>query len=281
MTRVLVTGGAGFLGRHVVRRLEQRGARVTALSRTRDGDLADPAVALSLLSPWRWDAAVNLAGPVTGGAEDLRTGIDVVAAHVRIALHLQRHAARGARIVHASSMTVYGPPERLPVAEDHPRRPQHLYALGKVLAEDILDGAAILRLPGLFSSERRSGALYHFCRAARAGETLRVTTPVPTPWDILHVDDAADAIVRAVDATATGPLNISYGEPVELAAIARWIATHAGAGSAVECAVAHPVFQMDITRARRELAWSPPPLATRLAELYADFAKNAPIESTT
>ncbi len=272
MTRVLVTGATGFLGGHVVRRLEAAGATVTGLDLGRDGDLADPEVAARTLSPWRWDVAVNLAGPVTGGNEDLRTGIDVVAAHVRIALHLRRHAG-AARIVHASSMTVYGPPDRLPVAEDHPRRPQHLYGLAKVLAEDVVaPNAAILRLPGLFSAERRSGALYHFCRAARRGEPVRVTTPTPTVWDVLHVEDAADAIARAVTSHVTGALNISYGEPVELGAVARWIAEHAGTGSPVECTTKHPVFQLSVARARQTLGWAEPSLHARLAELYAAYA---------
>lgn len=292
---VLVTGATGFLGQRVVPRLVAGGARVTAHGRSSAaspfsgdveyvrGDLADAAAAATLLAPWRWQAVVNLAGPVTGGGETAERGREVIADHVRIALHLRRHAA-AARIVHTSSMTVYGLPDALPVTEDHARRPRHAYGVAKMLAEDVLLSdpaldAWVLRLPGLFSADRRAGALYHFCRGASQGETLKVATPAPTPWDVLDVDDAADAVVRAVHASGHrgGAINIAHGEPVELVAIATHIAAHAGRGSRVEATpgVSHPVFQQDIARARALLAWNPPSLAARLARLYERYVAEA------
>ena len=281
MTSVLVTGGTGFLGRHVVAKLRARGCAVTTLARREaevTADLADAADAERALAEWRWDACVHLAAPVTGGTEDLATGIAAAAAHARIALHLRRFV-RG-RIVHVSSMTVYGLPHALPVAEDHVRAPLHLYGLGKVLAEDVwlsdpaLD-VTVLRFGGLFSEERRGGALFHFCRAARDGSILRVTTPNPTPWELLHVDDAAEGIARAVtlENAPRDAINLGYGEPIELVAMARRIAALAGRGSTVEAApnVMHPVFQLDIARARRYLGWEPPMLEERLVQLYEAF----------
>jgi UDP-glucose 4-epimerase len=288
LTRILVTGASGFLGRHVVRRLIERGDSVTALTRTAnlDGietlhaDLAESDQADRVLQPWRWDAVVNLAGPVTSGNEQLSVGIDVVATHVRIALLLRRHAAQ-VRIVHASSMTVYGVPERVDVDEEHPRRPRHLYGLAKVLAEDVfladptLD-VWILRLPGLFSEERKTGALYHFCQAARAGQPLRVSNQTPTPWSVLHVADAAESVMLALAARsqAGGPLNVSYDEPVELVAVATMIARHANTGSGVERVhqVEHPSLHLVGTKARVLLGWTAPSLTTRLHKLYSDYA---------
>ena len=287
MKRVLVTGATGFLGRSLVPRLLASRVQVTAHGRTTSPfdanidyvrcDLTQPADVDASLLPWRWDAVINLAGPVTGGTEDMTTGMSVIRAHVAIALQLRRVMHATTRVVHASSMTVYGMPTQDRVREDHPRAPLHLYGLAKVLAEDVwlsdpaID-ARVLRLPGLFSERRKNGALYHFCGAARRGDPLRVTTPVPTPWDVLHVDDAADACVIAAltEGVRPGAFNISYGEPVELVAIATWIAVHAGTGSHAGGipGVAHPVFCLDNEAARTRLGWNPGKLHERLAGIY-------------
>jgi UDP-glucose 4-epimerase len=287
--RVLVTGATGFLGRPLVERLAGAGYQVTALARSVDGvdaealrvDLADVRAAREALSPWRWDAVVNLAGPAPKGAAGFADGAALVGAHVRAAANLRAALPAGwpGRLVHASGFIVYGIPQGVPVAEDHPRAPLHAYALAKVLAEDVLLAGEgldrwILRLPGLFSEERREGALYRFIRAARDGETLSVTAPDPLPWDVLHVSDAVEAIALALAAEARdpGPVNVGHGEPVELAAVARWIAERAGTGSEVRVEGAeHPVFAMDVTRARKLMGWAPPPLHERLERLCSAF----------
>jgi hypothetical protein len=55
--------------------------------------------------------------------------------------------------------------------------------------------------------------------------------------------------------------------------MARRIAALGGKGSLVEAATSHPVFQLDITRARRYLQWNPPALEARLADLFAAFSQ--------
>lgn len=296
LTRVLVTGATGFLGRRLVPTLSADGHAVTAHGRAAvspflpaidyvHADLTDRDQVAALLAPARWDVIVHLAGPVTGGGEDWAGGVEVVHAHHAIASNLRRWITPGMRVIHASSMTVYGDPQTAPVTEDHRRAPRHLYALAKSIAEDVwltdprID-AWVLRLPGLFSAQRRGGALFHFCRAAAAGAPVRVTTAEPTPWNILDLDDAATAILGAVTASARAPgaINIAYAEPVELVAVARRIAELGGRGSVVEhpAGVTHPIFQLAIDRARELLGWSPPALDTRLAELLTAYSSESP-----
>jgi UDP-glucose 4-epimerase len=291
--RLLVTGATGFLGLPLARRLAAAGAQVTALARSFEGsdlpagverlaaDLTSEVSARAALAPWRWDSVVSLAGPVPRGIERFEEGARTATDHLKIALHLVKALPLGfqGRVVHTSSMTVYGLPASLPVEEGAARRPTHLYALGKSLADEVLltlGGGLdlwILRLPGLFAPWRKGGALFHFARAAARGEPLRVTATDPIAWDVLDVRDAVEAIARALTSEHRGPgaINVSYGEPVEIVAMARRIAAMAGRGSEVVApeGVTHPVFQLDMARARSLLGWPPVTLEARLRELLA------------
>jgi carbamoyl-phosphate synthase large subunit len=298
--RVLVTGASGFVGKALVPRLVSEGYEVTALGRTHapaptagtrqvethQADLADEHATREVLSPWRWDAVVNLAAPVAKGEQDLAESANTLAAHVDVALNLTSALPDWweGRLVHVSSMVVYGAPDALPVREDHPRRPLHAYGLAKRLAEDVVLASRapdrwVLRVGGLFAEERRSGALYHFARAAVRGEPLRIDAKSPLPWELLHLDDAVEGIVRALRAPARDPgaLNVGYGAPVHLDEIAKSLAGRAGKGSAVvnEHAVTHPIFLADVSAAKRLLAWPPSSLAERLDRFLAHHAAEA------
>jgi UDP-glucose 4-epimerase len=289
--RVLVTGATGFVGKPLVERLVADGAKVTALARSIEAaelpagveklaaDLTSSDSSRAALAPWRWDAVVNLAGPVSKAVERFDEGTVTATAHVRIALHLLRALPPDfqGRVVHTSSMTAYGLPAELPVKEDAPRRPIHLYGLGKSLADEVFLATRdpldvwVLRLPGLFAPWRKGGALFHFARSARRGEPLRVTATDPIAWDVLDVRDAVHGIARALASKTRRPgaVNLSYGEPVEIVAMARRIAAMAGKGSPVEppAGVTHPVFQLDTTRARTLFDWPSATLSQRLTEL--------------
>lgn len=291
---VLVTGSSGFLGRPLVERLVEAGSKVTALGMRRKEspfvsivdyqcvNLADRSSALEFLLPWRWDAVVNLAGPLppkqTSWTDDCR----MLHQHSNIALHicLGIKPLWPGRFIHASSMDVYGYPENLPVDETHPRKPTTAYGMAKCLAEDIVLATAqykkldcwLLRLPGLFSETRHAGALYHFMQAAACGRPIVISALEPTPWDILHRDDAVEAIMHALasEERNPGPINISYGCPVELVAVAELIAALGGSRVSVEntYGVRHPVFQMSIEKTCRVFAWPPASLQSRITSLW-------------
>jgi UDP-glucose 4-epimerase len=298
---VLVTGGSGFLGQVLVPLLAAAGYRVTALGNTlretpfgpgveyRAGDLARPDEADEVLGRWRWDAVVNAAGPVPHGMEPV-SAADPLADHSRVVRHLLAALPEGwpGRFVHVSSMAVYGLPDSIPVSETHPLRPLHAYGEAKRRAEALLLEGGLrprdawsLRMPGLFSERRRDGALYAFIRAAQAGEPLSVVTEHSLPWDVLHVYDAARAIMAALAAPATdpGPVNVAYGSPVQVVRMAERLAARGGRGSRVVRlgAADPPAFAMDVSRAAELFPWPPATLDERLEELWA--ALRAPAEA--
>lgn len=291
--RVLVTGATGFVGAALVPKLVEAGYAVTAIGSTRLApppteslkvDLTDHRAALAVLAPWRWDAVVNLAAAIPKGDEGWENGAATVARHVDMALNLVAAVPDSweGRIVHVSSMTVYGVPVSLPVTEGHVRRPLHHYGLAKRLAEDVILASHgvdrwVLRMGGLFAEHRPSGALHHFARAAVRGESLRVDASRSLPWEILHVDDAVDAVMRSLEASEqdVGAVNISYGDQIELTEIARWIATRGGRGSdvVVNGKNAHPPFLAAIEKARGVLGWRPGSLFDRLGNFVEHHAE--------
>jgi nucleoside-diphosphate-sugar epimerase len=266
----------------------EAGVRVTALDRQAghvwpdgvesiQGDLSRPGWAQGMRSAWRWDDVIHLAGPVSKGAATFAEEAKVARAHVQLALALHQALPQGwgGRLIHTSSMVVYGTAVELPVRETQELSPRFSYALGKALAEDVWISATLpdlwlLRLPGLFSATRRWGALFQFIGAGLEGRPIRLTATEPTPWDILHVDDAAEAISRVLDCPLSfqGAMNVSYGEVVELEGIAQRIARLTRNVDVInETRVSHPPFQLDIARARSRFAWPPCSLEQRLEEL--------------
>jgi UDP-glucose 4-epimerase len=285
---VLVAGGGGFLGTALVARLAAAGYDVTIVDRVLPNaplpavrslvaDLESPTSVAGALAPWHWDAVVNLAGRVTKEIESWDDGALTAANHVAIAANLRFALPAGwtGRFVHVSGMVVYGMPDRVPVDEEHPRRPIHHYGLAKRLAEDVvLAGQGgdrwALRLAGLFSETRRSGALYGFVRAAHEGRPLVVSAPRPLPWDALHVDDAVTAIQGALESSARnpGPVNVSYGEPMDLVDVARRIARRTGQRVEETRGVTQPRFCLAIEKARRLFPWPPTSFDARLEALW-------------
>ncbi len=296
--RVLVTGATGFLGRPLVERLVAAGYKVAAVGLRREKspfgpgvdyrrvNLTDRSASLQFLLPWRWDAVVHLAGPLPAKEGFWSDDCRMLDQHCNITLNLclAIDPSWAGRLIHASSMTVYGYPENLPVDETHVRKPISAYGMAKCLAEDIVLAMAqyrgldcwLLRLPGLFCETRHSGALYHFMRAAACGRPIVISAPEPTPWDVLHRDDAVEAILRALAATTRnpGPINIGYGSPVELVGVAEKISARGVRRVSVEnpSGTQHPVFQMNIEKARGLLGWPPASLEARISSLWNTLA---------
>ena len=177
--RIVITGGAGFLGTRLARKLLERGTLTDARGRQRAiasivlldvvpgrapddprvtaiaGDLADPAVIAAAVTP-DTDTVFHLAAVVSGQAEaDFDIGMRVNLDATRALLERCRKLAAPPKFVFASSLAVFGGPLPDPVPDDAPLTPQASYgtqkAIGELLVYDMtrkgyVDGRS-LRLP--------------------------------------------------------------------------------------------------------------------------------------
>lgn len=213
--RVLLTGGAGFIGTHLRAELANNGYQVIVTDR-HDGDLTDPEVIRAHIETHRPDVVVHLAaspGRVFGEECPGRT----ITQNVTITANVARAcAAAGVRLVYASTSEAYGAlGEGLrSEASGYDAVPNNLYGLSKRWGEEAAalyapHGLQVLRIsmpygPGLPAGRGRN-ALHNFIWWASHGERIRVHSGAHRSW--CWVGDTARAI-RTI---------ITHGEQAESA----------------------------------------------------------------
>jgi len=220
---VLVLGGSGFLGRHVVRSLVASGARVYAASRvpwTEEGeavvcDASEPGAAEALLRSLEPRAVLLCAAMARAGDCEREPE-----AARRLNVELPGEVARatraaGVRLVHVSTDLVYGAsvPGPSGFAEEDTPGPLHTYGRSKAAGERaVLEAdpdAVVARLPLLFgdSDGRGLGASDQLLHALERGQApLLFTDEWRTP---LEVGDAAKALVELAGVEVRGLLHVA------------------------------------------------------------------------
>lgn len=225
--KVLVTGGAGFIGRHVVRGLTDHGHEVVVADRnehgdvpTVQGDLTDPAVRARAVEG-SLDAIVHLAAEtsVLGSMQKPAWVHEVNVAATAGLLELAREREVGTFVM-ASTNAVVGAHDGT-ITEDLPLRPLTPYGSTKAAAEMLLSGYAgafairtpCLRLsnvygPGMLAKDSLVPRMF---RAAATGGRVQVYGDGRQRRDLVHVHDVADAFVQASASWPSGPTIVGSG----------------------------------------------------------------------
>lgn len=271
--RILVTGGAGYIGSHTVRLLAERGDDVVVLDDLSSGhreaigqvplmvgDVADRALVTSVLRDRRIEAIIHFAA-LKSVAESVRQPERYFEHNVAGSLALVAAArdAGVAAVVNSSTCAVYGDPVELPVRETAPPRPTNAYGESKLIVEMILARLAqagrlrhvTLRYfnaagawPDGSLGEDWTAAenlIPALMRAASAGSPLPVFgTDYPTPdgtaiRDYVHVLDLAEAHVAALDHIARGgsSITVNVGTGVGVSVLGAVAAVEAATGRSI------------------------------------------------
>ncbi len=242
MTRscsILITGGNGFIGRHLVRRLLHDGCQVTLLQRSPDQIDArtellriqslDPSEIAAVLAGRRFDLVFHLAGygvsPDERNAEMMfRINVDVPRALVEIASRWPPQA-----VVMAGSGSEYQLEgiDR-PVTEDHPLEPYKLYGASK--AAGTLCSAALAtarnipfaacRIFGVYGPGEAPHQLLPSLMKGIHTDNRIPLSPGLQKRDFLYVEDVVDALVEVAGALENDPqqliLNVGTGQPISV-----------------------------------------------------------------
>jgi nucleoside-diphosphate-sugar epimerase len=264
--RVLVTGGLGFIGSHVARRLHSLGAEVTVVDGLLPGyggnpfNLEDVRDRISIVEADVREAGAiarcvagqdylfHLAGQVshTDSMSDPRRDLANNCDATLSVLEACRRHAPGIRIALASTRQVYGRPQRAPVDEDHPCRPVDVNGIHKWAEEQYhrlyheVHGvpSVILRLsntygPGMLVRHARHGFIGWFVRRAVEGGEIEIMGDGSQLRDMSYVDDVVEALLlAAASPSARGRVyNLGSQEPVSLLALVELLIAIAGRGS--------------------------------------------------
>jgi nucleoside-diphosphate-sugar epimerase len=290
--RVVVTGGAGFIGHHLVARLLGDGHAVAILDNLRrgsferegllgaachEGDVRNAEACRAVFAGA--DAVVHLAAQsnVMGSESDPDYAYSTNVSGTWTVL--QAAAACAVKhVVFASSREVYGDAESLPVVESAPLAPKNLYGATKAAAELIVRAqrdipVSVLRLANVIGAGDSGRVTPLWLAAARSDRPLYVYGG-RQELDLVPVDFACEVLARVLTTgPLPGPLNVGTGTVTPIIELARKIIRLTGSNSCIEVEPDRGPevtrFRADVSALRTVLGLEPP--IDPLAHVKADW----------
>ncbi|MEM3834151.1 NAD-dependent epimerase/dehydratase family protein [Pyrobaculum sp.] len=289
--KVVITGGAGFIGSHVAAHLKTRGfdvvavdslERASGLGRLRATEVPLVVADLRRDELPRGDAIVHAAAYISVD-ESWEKPYEYMWNNAAVTAKVGKEALRmGAFLVYLSSAAVYGDPLYVPIDEEHPTRPTSPYGLSKLAGEEAL---ALLQRAGLKYAAARlfnvygpgqtgpyAGVITKFIERARAGLPPVIFGTGDQTRDFVHVLDVARFVETLVEKGAQGVFNVGTGRAVSIKELARVVMKLAGIGGEPIYAsprpgdIAHSVANI---KKARGLGWEPKiTLEEGLAQLW-------------
>jgi UDP-glucose 4-epimerase len=285
---VLVTGGAGFIGSHVVDRLVSAGHTVAVVDDLSAGrrENVNPAATLHVcdirtpelrrvMDGVRPQAVVHLAAQAAVPRSVAEPQFDATVNILGTINLLEAAPAAGvARLVYVSTGgAAYGDTPVLPTPEDHPARAISPYGVSKVTAERYLEcwtgltalTGMTLRLANVYGprqqAEGEAGVVAIFTQRLLRGEPCRIYGDGEQTRDYVYVTDVAEAAFAALTGTGDGIVNIATARETSVNRLYQGLCAVLGVSREPEYAPARPgdVLRsvLDNTRARVVLGWTP------------------------
>jgi len=305
--KVLVTGGAGFIGSNLVRLLVEQGFVVRVLDNLStgyiknienlpiefvQGDICDANLVQSVVDGV--DTIFHLAAHI-GNVKSLEYPLKDAQINILGAVNLleKAHKVGVRRIVYSSSAAIFGELLTMPIAEDHPQNPDSPYGVSKLAAEKYMltfaklyDMTVIcLRYFNVYGVHQRYDAYGNvipiFADRLMMGKPVTIYGTGEQTRDFVNVKDVAQAnFLAATRAQHTGVYNLGSGFDITINTLASYCQEASGV-KAVEVVNAPPRrgevlhCRADISKARSDLGFEPnPDILSGLQEYFDWFKKD-------
>jgi len=285
--RIMISGGAGFLGSHLAERLLGLGAEVVAVDNLSTGRMEN--VEHLMGRPGFRFVEADAAEVDASGYDYLVHGASIpspddylrrpVETALSNALGLLNFLRSGRRVLYMSSSEVYGDPQVVPTPESYwgnvnPFGPRSPYDEGKRFGEALcyafsVERGVSVRIarihntygPRMDASGRYARAIPRFIMQALRGEPITVYGDGSQTRSFTYVDDMVEGLVRLMLSDHGGPVNLGSEEEVTILELARTIRELAGSSSEIRFLPPFPDDprrrRPDISLARRVLGWEP------------------------
>ena len=306
--RVLVTGGAGFIGSHVTDALLARGDEVVVVDDVSAGraarldsravvhkiSITDAASLAAVAADSGAELICHLAAQINVRASVLSPAVDAEANVVGTVNVLEAAREVGARVLFASSGgALYGRDAPIPSREDVLPLPESPYGIAKYCAECYLGlynrlhgtSHSVLRLANVYGPRQdpagEAGVITIFCAAALAGSEPVIYGDGTQTRDYVYVADVVAAFLAAADRGRPGTWNIGTGVEVSVLDLVRIITGLAGRELSPSFAPPRPGelarSALAVDRAASELGWQVAvPLAEGISRVYGWISAGAP-----
>ena len=285
--KILVTGGAGFIGSHIAEYLVQRGDDVTVLDNlitgskenlTKisdkinfvNGDIRDYKLLEKLVSD---TTGVFHEAALASVQQSFSMKDEYIAVNVAGTENIFKLAKEyGFKIVYASSSSVYGNPKKIPVKEDDERKPINPYAKTKLDGEDLAKkyseigvkviGLRYFNVFGKRQSKEYAGVIKLFLQRIQQKKSPKINGDGLQTRDFVHIDDVVKANVLAMDSDINHRfLNVGSGLPTSVLDLANLIIEASGLSlesiHGPELSGDVRATQADIKLIRKLLNWEP------------------------
>ncbi len=286
--KIVVTGGAGFIGSHIADAYVAEGHQVFVVDDLSSGDrrnlnpqadfhmmdLLDPALP-SLLSKISPDVVNHHAAQM-----DVRRSVEDPLFDARINVLGLIHLLEGCKrvgvkkVIYASSGgAIYGEQELFPTPEDHPKRPESPYGVSKLTGEYYLNyyqsafgiSPVSLRYGNVYGPRQRAdgeaGVIAIFIRHLLDDAAPKINGDGKQTRDYVYVGDVVAANLRALESSYTGAVNVGTGCETDVLELFRLLCERIGSKAVAVHAPAKIGEQrrscLDISRAQERLGWSP------------------------